>query len=195
MINIGHAPDVEKYRERLALLTIRQRECMLLADQGHSGKAIAKALGISPSRVEKHILEARRILGNLPRREGARLVAAYEAGLGRNCKGGQLLGALSLPLDPIVQIGPIGPEAAGPVLQDEPAGPPGRPGSTAGHEHAPGPMDLTVTLSALRSYRRQGNDLDTRSTLISIAILSAAALVAAGSAVTLLDAFGSLSQP
>jgi DNA-binding CsgD family transcriptional regulator len=195
VIHISIPPDIEKYRERLALLTIRQRECMLLADQGHSGKVIAKVLGISPSRVEKHILEARRILGNLPRREAARLVAAYEAEPGRSFEGGQLLGALSLPLDPAVQIGPVEPEAAGPVLQDDPAGPPGRLDADVRQQRTPGPMDLAASVLALRSHRRQANDLDTRSTLTSIAMLCAAALVAAGSAVTLLNAFGTLSQP
>lgn len=78
--------------DRVASLTDRQRECMLLVAEGQTSKQIARALGISPSTVDNHIRTAVVVLGSANRVEAARTViewvASFESqqGSGSNVK-------------------------------------------------------------------------------------------------------------
>jgi len=70
--------DVAKLDEQIRRLTPRQKDCLRLVTRGHQSKSIARELGISSQRVDKHIAEARRILGTPSRSEAARLLCAWE---------------------------------------------------------------------------------------------------------------------
>jgi DNA-binding CsgD family transcriptional regulator len=67
-------------------LTPRQKDCLRLVAQGHQSKSIARELGISPLRIDKHISDARRILGTGTRTEAAHLLKQWEqqGGAARN---------------------------------------------------------------------------------------------------------------
>ena len=89
--------------DQLRRLTPRQKDCLRLVADGHSSKSIARELGISPLRVDKHVSDASRILGTTSRAESGRLLRYWE----QRPKGsgdGQRLGAqspvLSSSLDP-----------------------------------------------------------------------------------------------
>jgi DNA-binding CsgD family transcriptional regulator len=71
----GFAGDHEL---RLRRLTPRQKDCLRLVAPDYHSKSIARDLGISALRVDKHIGDARRILGVSSRFEGARLLRAWE---------------------------------------------------------------------------------------------------------------------
>lgn len=189
MIQLSISLDLDLYRDRLLLLTLRQRQCMVLIDQGFDTKEIAGHLKISVGRVQKHIFNARKILGNPARRKAARLVAAFEQERAALEEGGQSIGALGLPLVPLLELPQHDGEAEGPEVQEDPAMTPIRP-APAAQEQAPfPPPGILAMLLPLRSDRRPANDLTIRPALITIAVLSAAGLVAAGSAMQLLVAF------
>ncbi len=59
-------------------LTPRQKDCLRLVADGHQSKSIARELGISHLRVNKHIADARKILGTATRGEAAHLLLAWE---------------------------------------------------------------------------------------------------------------------
>ena len=66
-------------RERIALLTERQRECLRLVYTGHNSKEIAQAFGISPHTVDDRLRSAIRTLGVTTRFQAARALAEAES--------------------------------------------------------------------------------------------------------------------
>lgn len=74
-------PDGEGYSERLAALTVREREVLVLVAGGHSNDGIAERLEVSPLTVKTHV---NRAMAKLGARDRAQLVVtAYESGLVR----------------------------------------------------------------------------------------------------------------
>ncbi|MDX5393035.1 MAG: helix-turn-helix transcriptional regulator, partial [Caulobacteraceae bacterium] len=67
-------------REKVELLTARERECLRLVDRHFSSKQIARQLGMSKTSVDTYCDRARRKLGVGSRRDAARLLAAHEQG-------------------------------------------------------------------------------------------------------------------
>ncbi|MFI1012431.1 response regulator [Streptomyces sp. NPDC020965] len=69
------------YSERLAALTVREREVLVLVAGGHSNDEIAERLEVSPLTVKTHV---NRAMAKLGARDRAQLVVtAYESGLVR----------------------------------------------------------------------------------------------------------------
>ncbi|MFF5936412.1 response regulator [Streptomyces sp. NPDC012508] len=74
-------PDSPSYSERLAALTTREREVLVLVAGGHSNDEIAERLEVSPLTVKTHV---NRAMAKLGARDRAQLVVtAYESGLVR----------------------------------------------------------------------------------------------------------------
>ncbi|MEU2153764.1 response regulator transcription factor [Streptomyces sp. NPDC019396] len=74
-------PDSGAYPERLAALTGREREVLVLVGGGHSNDEIAVRLEVSPLTVKTHV---NRAMAKLGARDRAQLVVfAYESGLVR----------------------------------------------------------------------------------------------------------------
>ncbi|MFD7610233.1 response regulator [Streptomyces sp. NPDC059828] len=74
-------PDSGAYSERLAALTGREREVLVLVGGGHSNDEIAVRLEVSPLTVKTHV---NRAMAKLGARDRAQLVVfAYESGLVR----------------------------------------------------------------------------------------------------------------
>lgn len=184
-------PDIDAYREQLASLTPRERECLLLVDQGYSSKAIGGFLAITPGRVDKYIGSGRKTLGAVLRREAGRLVAAHEAENIEKSGEGQLLGAQFLSLYQPSDSPSDGPANHGAEAQDAMAG---RLAEEQERYVLPGNTLALCDLMPLRKGRRPANDLSSSKTLIACAVLSAAALVAAGSGVSLLLALNQIFQ-
>ncbi|MFI8004501.1 response regulator [Streptomyces sp. NPDC086010] len=77
----GEGPDAAEYTERLAALTQREREVLVLVAGGHSNDQIAERLAVSPLTVKTHV---NRAMAKLGARDRAQLVViAYESGLVR----------------------------------------------------------------------------------------------------------------
>ncbi|MFG3404434.1 response regulator [Streptomyces sp. NPDC048142] len=77
----GEGPDSTEYAERLAALTGREREVLVLVAGGHSNDQIAERLAVSPLTVKTHV---NRAMAKLGARDRAQLVViAYESGLVR----------------------------------------------------------------------------------------------------------------
>ncbi|WP_329121420.1 response regulator transcription factor [Streptomyces sp. NBC_01353] len=73
--------DAPGYSERLAALTTREREVLVLVGGGHSNDEIAERLEVSPLTVKTHV---NRTMAKLGARDRAQLVVtAYESGLVR----------------------------------------------------------------------------------------------------------------
>ncbi|MFE5488211.1 response regulator [Streptomyces sp. NPDC056527] len=73
--------DAPAYSERLAALTTREREVLVLVGGGHSNDEIAERLEVSPLTVKTHV---NRTMAKLGARDRAQLVVtAYESGLVR----------------------------------------------------------------------------------------------------------------
>ncbi|MCT4355312.1 response regulator transcription factor [Streptomyces sp. Je 1-79] len=73
--------DAPGYSERLAALTTREREVLVLVAGGHSNDEIAERLEVSPLTVKTHV---NRAMAKLGARDRAQLVVtAYESGLVR----------------------------------------------------------------------------------------------------------------
>ncbi|MFD7326592.1 response regulator [Streptomyces sp. NPDC059875] len=73
--------DSAPYSERLAALTTREREVLVLVAGGHSNDEIAERLEVSPLTVKTHV---NRTMAKLGARDRAQLVVtAYESGLVR----------------------------------------------------------------------------------------------------------------
>ncbi|MEU4132903.1 response regulator transcription factor [Streptomyces wuyuanensis] len=73
--------DSGVYSERLAALTVREREVLVLVAGGHSNDEIADRLEVSPLTVKTHV---NRAMAKLGARDRAQLVViAYESGLVR----------------------------------------------------------------------------------------------------------------
>ncbi|WP_330176195.1 response regulator transcription factor [Streptomyces sp. NBC_01498] len=77
----GTGPDAAAYSARLAALTVREREVLVLVAGGHSNDEIAERLVVSPLTVKTHV---NRAMAKLSARDRAQLVViAYESGLVR----------------------------------------------------------------------------------------------------------------
>jgi len=77
----GDGPGPAAYSERLAALTGREREVLVLVAGGHSNDEIAERLAVSPLTVKTHV---NRAMAKLGARDRAQLVViAYESGLVR----------------------------------------------------------------------------------------------------------------
>lgn len=77
----GDRPDSAAYSQRLAALTVREREVLVLVAGGHSNDEIAERLVVSPLTVKTHV---NRAMAKLGARDRAQLVViAYESGLVR----------------------------------------------------------------------------------------------------------------
>ncbi|MFE2942315.1 response regulator [Streptomyces sp. NPDC059255] len=75
------AQDPARHHERLAALTVREREVLVLVAGGHSNDEIAERLQVSPLTVKTHV---NRAMAKLGARDRAQLVViAYESGLVR----------------------------------------------------------------------------------------------------------------
>ncbi|MFF3403083.1 response regulator [Streptomyces sp. NPDC002659] len=73
--------EIQAYSERLAGLTGREREVLVLVGGGHSNDEIAERLAVSPLTVKTHV---NRAMAKLGARDRAQLVVvAYESGLVR----------------------------------------------------------------------------------------------------------------
>ncbi|MFF9013962.1 response regulator [Streptomyces sp. NPDC014870] len=73
--------DAPAYSQRLAALTTREREVLVLVAGGHSNDEIAERLDVSPLTVKTHV---NRTMAKLGARDRAQLVVtAYESGLVR----------------------------------------------------------------------------------------------------------------
>ncbi|MFC9426128.1 response regulator [Streptomyces sp. NPDC056987] len=73
--------DPARHHERLAALTVREREVLVLVAGGHSNDEIAERLQVSPLTVKTHV---NRAMAKLGARDRAQLVViAYESGLVR----------------------------------------------------------------------------------------------------------------
>ncbi|MFJ8075836.1 response regulator [Streptomyces sp. NPDC096176] len=71
----------QQYSERLSVLTVREREVLVLVAGGHSNDEIAEQLEVSPLTVKTHV---NRAMAKLGARDRAQLVVtAYESGLVR----------------------------------------------------------------------------------------------------------------
>lgn len=64
--------------EAVQRLTERQKDCLRLVAQGYTSKEIGRALALSPSTVDNHILAAVQATGSLSRGNAARLLAQNE---------------------------------------------------------------------------------------------------------------------
>ncbi|MEE1755146.1 response regulator transcription factor [Streptomyces sp. SP18CS02] len=77
----GTDGEAAAYSERIALLTVREREVLVLVGGGHSNDEIAERLEVSPLTVKTHV---NRAMAKLGARDRAQLVVtAYESGLVR----------------------------------------------------------------------------------------------------------------
>lgn len=77
----GDGPSPAECSERLAALTGREREVLVLVAGGHSNDEIAERLVVSPLTVKTHV---NRAMAKLGARDRAQLVViAYESGLVR----------------------------------------------------------------------------------------------------------------
>ncbi|MFE9553412.1 response regulator [Streptomyces sp. NPDC006692] len=73
--------DARRHGERLAALTVREREVLVQVAGGHSNDEIAERLAVSPLTVKTHV---NRAMAKLGARDRAQLVViAYESGLVR----------------------------------------------------------------------------------------------------------------
>ena len=184
-------PDITAYRERLETLTGRPRDCLELLAERYPPKKIAGILKIGTDQVYKHIAKARDHLGGIERSEAVRLFVAFQAEAKEALPPTQLLAPQSLGLSP------------GHISQ------PSEPANHAADALAKhgGPFteeqdifilsQVVPTLMAyapLRSSGRKENDLTTRFTMATVAVLTAAALVAAGSAASLLSALNGMPR-
>ncbi|MEU2955964.1 response regulator transcription factor [Streptomyces xanthochromogenes] len=77
----GGDEDPRRHGERLATLTVREREVLVQVAGGHSNDEIAERLAVSPLTVKTHV---NRAMAKLSARDRAQLVViAYESGLVR----------------------------------------------------------------------------------------------------------------
>lgn len=185
-------PDVAAYRERLETLTERQQECLALLAEGFPPKKIAVILKIGPDQVYKHLTNAREHLGGIERSEAVRLFAAFQASDTSDAPGTQFLAPQSLGLFTYDDFQPDDP------ADDNPDAPVRHGGQLAEEQ------DLYILsrgtpallgLMPIRSAGRLTNDLNPSKIMTAFALLTALALVLAGSAASLLSALDSLARP
>ncbi|MGZ0070883.1 helix-turn-helix domain-containing protein [Sphingobium limneticum] len=184
---------MEKYRTAVESLTQRQRQCMAHVARGLTSKRIGGKLGIRSGTVDKHIENARNILGEMDRFDAAQIILAFEEpGLNIPADTQFLLPSQSLGID-------FGGMIAATVPADHEAD---------GHPHDDGQLveeqgsytleRLTTSFIGwvpLRSGWRPSNDLDQSKAIVIAAALGALALLLAGAAISLLTVMDSLAHP
>lgn len=182
---------VEGNKDRLEQLTPRQQDCLRLVAKGYLTKEIADMLGISESRVYKHVLAASRLLKVQNRGEAGRVFAEWEAQTTPS-SGGQSMGAhflgLSKPAD-LAFPDPVSNDTDEPITLDAP------PIKQQEKQPVVAAKPTVLDLVPLRLGGRKSNDLTASKTLIVIAAVTVGIIVTVGSAVSLLSGLSSLLRP
>lgn len=182
---------LEPYRDAVAHLTDRQRECMALVAENLNSKKIGKQLGIAPNTVDKHVKTVRAMFGDMDRFDVARIIRAVDDAVAAAKSPPQNLGSQSIGLSAPSVIAPSGHtdnDAAGQSETDQ---------STTVGKRVPlltSAMPALLSLLPLRSSRRQSNDLNRHYLMIAFAVLSAWSLVSVGSAASLLSSLSSFAR-
>lgn len=182
---------VESNRDRLQQLTSRQQDCLRLVAKGYLTKEIAAMLGISESRVYKHVLSACRHLGVQNRGEAGRVFAEWEAQTTPSA-GGQSMGAhfldLPKPTDSAFS-DPVSNDTDDTIIIDA------LPAQQQDIHSVAVLRPTMLDLVPLRLNGRKANDLSASRTLIVIAAVTVGIIVTVGSAVSLLSGLSSLLRP
>lgn len=189
-VAVNEKPSTEitdRQREAIASLTPRERDCLRLAGRGyHQTKEIALRLDISEDRVNKLMQSARKKLGAATRGEAVRRLIDWEA---QHSSPTQFMASPSLGLPELEVL-----ELSRPV--DDSAAAPDTTGDllTMAPDMDTGKHIVAslIELVPLRTSGRQTNDLSIPHTLIAFAVIAVGALVAIGSAVSLLTGMNSL---
>ncbi|HUD93602.1 helix-turn-helix transcriptional regulator [Sphingobium sp.] len=151
--------ELEPYRDAVALLTDRQRECMALVAENLNSKKIGKQLGIAPNTVDKHVKAVRAMFSDMDRFDVARIIRAVDEAAAAAAAGSppQNLGSQSIGLSPPPVIAPSGPTNNDADGQSEPDR-----SITMGKrvQLLTSEMPALLNLLPLRSSRRQSNDLN-----------------------------------
>jgi DNA-binding CsgD family transcriptional regulator len=183
--------ELEPYRDAVAQLTDRQRECMALVAENLNSKKIGKQLGIAPNTVDKHVKAVRAMFGDMDRFDVAKIIRAFDEAVAAAGSPPQNLGSQSIGLSPPQVIAPSG-------LTDNDADGQSEPDRsvTLGKrvQLLTGEMPALLNLLPLRSSRRQSNDLNRYYLVIAFAVLSAWSLVSVGSAASLLSSLSSFAR-
>lgn len=183
--------ELEPYRDAVALLTDRQRECMALVAENLNSKKIGKQLGIAPNTVDKHVKTVRAMFGDMDRFDVARIIRAVDEAVATAGSPPQKLGSQSIGLSPPPVIAPSGLTDNDADAQSETDR-----STTLGKrvQLLTSEMPALLSLLPLRSSRRQSNDLNRHYLVIAFAVLSAWSLVSVGSAASLLSSLSSFAR-
>ncbi|MBT2246386.1 MULTISPECIES: helix-turn-helix transcriptional regulator [Sphingobium] len=186
-------PELEKYRAAVESLTQRQRQCMAHVARGLTSKRIGGKLGIRSGTVDKHIENARNILGEMDRFDAAQIILAFEEP------------GLNIPADTQFLVPPqsLGIDCGSTIAATVPAdhevdGHPDDDGELVEEQGSYTLERLTISLIdwvPLRSGRRPSNDLNQSKAIVTAAALGALALLLAGSAISLLTVMDSIAHP
>lgn len=176
--------------EALASLTPRECECLRLSVQGYyQTKEIARHLAISEDRVNKLVQSIRKKLGTSSRGEAIRQFIQWDALRSDERHPTQFVGSPIMGLQELAVL-----EFSEPV--DDSAEAP----DTTGDAPVSAPEIMAengitpslINLAPFRNNGRQANDLSINHLVIAIAVIAVGALVAIGSAVSLLTGMNSL---
>ena len=186
-------PELEKYRAAVESLTKRQRQCMAHVARGLTSKRIGGKLGIRSGTVDKHIENARNILGEMDRFDAAQIILAFEQpGLNIPADTQFLVPPQSLGID-------CGSTIAATVPADHEVD--GHPDDDVELVEEQGSYTLErLTISLidwvpLRSGRRPSNDLNQSKAFVTALALGTLALLLAGSAISFLTVMDSIAHP
>jgi hypothetical protein len=173
---------VEDCNACFAALKERDRKCLRLVARNFKTKEIARQLDLSEHSVNKIIFDIRSNLGGEYRGSVARLFIEWEtqqAGFSRDrhhLPSAQVPGSLETPGR----------------KDDDRSNDPATAGTTLSEDQGAYIVSRISTHIPLRVGRKQANHLPTKETLVTIVILATAALVALGSAVSLLTGLSGL---
>nr|WP_246870130.1 helix-turn-helix transcriptional regulator [Novosphingobium sp. SG707] len=180
----------DRQLEALASLTPRECECLRLSVQGYyQTKEIARHLSISEDRVNKLVQSIRKKLGTSSRGEAIRQFIQWDALRSDERHPTHFLGSPIMGLQelPVLEFSePVDDSAEAPDTTGD--APVSAPEIMTGNGMAPSLIDL----APLRNQGRQANDLSINHMVIAIAVIAVGALVAIGSAVSLLTGMNSL---
>jgi hypothetical protein len=173
---------VEDCNACFAALKERDRKCLRLVARNFKTKEIARQLDLSEHTVNKIIFDIRSNLGGEYRGSVARLFIEWETQQADFSRDGRLLPSAQMP-------GSL--ETPG-RKDDDRSDDPATAGTTLSEDQGTYTVSRISTHIPLRIGGKQANHLPTKETLVTIAILAAAALVALGSAVSLLTGLSGL---
>jgi DNA-binding CsgD family transcriptional regulator len=178
---------LEDYSELFERLSPRKGDCLREAAKGYSSKEIGRILNLSYHTVDNHILEIRKMLGDMSRRKAAQLFVDWEAR-----KGGQ-----NLPPYPMaISEAPDSRSTASIETQADDQVEQGDVEDFFAEEQKPfGFREQSFSLLDIVPFRitgRQRNELSKSSTLIVFAILTTLMLFAVGAGISLLLAINGL---